>query len=165
MLAAQPEVSAAGANRLLDRLAAAGAARIELAPLDPPDVKALAAGVTGGTPDSGLTSFLDGAGGNPLLALVLLQALVADDAIRVEDGVASLIAPLVPDRFRATVRGRLGSLSLAALHFLQARVLGLTIFTCSILPTICLLLIRSPEVIPRNIPTIILTSWSTMAGW
>ncbi|HXL42178.1 MAG TPA: AAA family ATPase [Actinomycetota bacterium] len=120
VLAARPDVSAAGANRLLDRLAAAGAARIELAPLDPPDVKALAAGVTGGTPDSGLTSFLDGAGGNPLLALVLLQALVADDAIRVEDGVASLIAPLVPDRFRATVRGRLGSLSLAALHFLQA---------------------------------------------
>jgi ATP/maltotriose-dependent transcriptional regulator MalT len=120
VLAARPEAAATGANRLLAELAAAGAARIELAPFGPSDMETLAADVTGGTPDAELASFLAGAGGNPFLALDLLQALVADHAIRVEDGVASLVAPRVPDRFRATVRGRLGSLSLGALHFLQA---------------------------------------------
>ena len=63
-----------------------------------------------GSPDADLRRFLDGAGGNPFLALDLLQALAADGAVRVDGGVATLIDSEVPDRVRATVRDRLGTL-------------------------------------------------------
>jgi predicted ATPase len=120
VFAVRSETTAPGLNRLLTELVAGGAVLIEVGPLGPSDMEALAAGVTGGTPDAELRTFLDGAGENPFLALDLLAALAADDAVRVEDGTASLAVPRVPERFRASVRHRLGSLSLAALHFLQA---------------------------------------------
>lgn len=106
--------------RLVSELTDAGASRIELGPLSASDVEALAADLLGGDPDPGLHRFLLGAAGNPFLSLDVLQDLLADDAISVTDGVASLVEPRVPERFRASVRGRLVTLSLAARHFLQA---------------------------------------------
>ena len=113
--AARPTVAA-----LVATLVANGASVVQLQPLAANDMASIAADVLGGAPDAELNDFLGGVGGNPFLALDLLQALVADDAISITDGVASLVKRRVPDRFRASVRGRLTALSRDALHFVRA---------------------------------------------
>ncbi len=120
VLAVRPGPMPPGLPRLMSDLAAAGASRIELGPLSMSDTEALAADLLGGQPDQDLRSSLSGAGGNPFLSLELLQALVADDSITVTEGVASVVMPRVPERFRATVRQRLIPLSVATREFLQA---------------------------------------------
>src|ERR1700722_16782433 len=120
LLAVRPGPMPPGLPRLMSELTAAGASRIELGPLSTFDIEALAASLLGGHPDPHLRSFLVGAGGNPFLSLELLQALLADDLILVIDGVASVVVPRVPERFRVSVRGRLVTLSIAARQFLQA---------------------------------------------
>jgi DNA-binding CsgD family transcriptional regulator/tetratricopeptide (TPR) repeat protein len=120
LLAVRSDGDTPAVRRLLTQLAEAGATRVDLRPLRPPEVAVLAAQLTGGAPDAALLSFVDGAGGNPFLAIDLLEALVAEDAVVVQAGVSSLASPAVPQRFRAGVRDRIGSLSLAAQHFLQA---------------------------------------------
>ena len=120
VLAARAQAAPPRVAALMSTLVANGAPRLELQPLDANDMARVAADVLGATADPGLTDFLGGVGGNPFLGLDLLQALVADDAISIDDGVASLVERRVPDRFRASVRGRLATLSHNALHFVQA---------------------------------------------
>jgi DNA-binding CsgD family transcriptional regulator/tetratricopeptide (TPR) repeat protein len=120
VLAARTQTAPPPVAALMSTLVANGAPRLELRPLDANDMAGVAADVLGATADPELTDFLGGVGGNPFLGLDLLQALVADDAISIDDGVASLVERRVPDRFRASVRGRLGTLSHNALHFVQA---------------------------------------------
>ena len=120
LMAVRPGLMPAGLPRLLSELTAAGASRIELGPLSVSDTEALAASLLGGSPDPRLRSFLEGAGGNPFLSLELLHALLADESISLTDGVASVLTPGVPERFRLSVRGRLVTLSVAARQFLQA---------------------------------------------
>ncbi|MBV8950808.1 MAG: hypothetical protein JOZ99_08035 [Actinobacteria bacterium] len=80
----------------------------------------MAADLLGGAPTAELGRFLLGVGGNPFLGMDLLQALRADGAIQVSDGRASLAEAYVPDQFRASVRGRLTTLSRDALHVVRA---------------------------------------------
>jgi DNA-binding CsgD family transcriptional regulator len=120
LLAVRPGPMPSGLPRLMSELTVAGASRIELGPLSVPETEALAGSLLGARPDSQLRSFLAGAGGNPFLSLELLQALLAEGSISVTDGVASVVMQRVPERFRASVRGRLVTLSIAARQFLQA---------------------------------------------
>ncbi len=120
VLAARTQTAPPPVAALLSTLVANGAPRLELQPLDANDMAGIAADVLGAAADPELTDFLGGVGGNPFLGLDLLQALVADDAITIDDGVASLVERRVPDRFRASVRGRLATLSHNALHLVQA---------------------------------------------
>jgi DNA-binding CsgD family transcriptional regulator len=120
ILAARSGLHAPSLARLMRDLADAGASRVELGPLSSADVTALATDLLGGAPDPALYEFLLGAAGNPFLSLELLRALIADDAVSVTGGVASLVEARVPERFRASVRDRLLTLSPGARHFLQA---------------------------------------------
>jgi ATP/maltotriose-dependent transcriptional regulator MalT len=120
ILAARSGLSLPTLARLLRDLAHSGALRIELLPLASSDITALAADLLGGAPDRALCEFLLGAAGNPFLSLELLQALMADEAISVIGGVASLVEARVPEQFRASVRDRLLTLSSPARQFLQA---------------------------------------------
>jgi DNA-binding CsgD family transcriptional regulator/tetratricopeptide (TPR) repeat protein len=97
-----------------------GATVLRLQSLEASDMAAIAADLLGGTVDAELSDFLDGVDGNPFLGLDLLQALVADGAITVSAGVASLAERRVPDQFRARVRGRLTTLTPETLYLVQA---------------------------------------------
>ena len=120
IVALRPHSTQPGVTTLVRALTESGATLLQLGPLQRGDMEAMAADILGGVPDPELGRFLVGVGGNPFLGIDLLRALHADGAIRVDDGVASLTEAQVPDQFRASVRGRLTTLSSDARHFLQA---------------------------------------------
>jgi DNA-binding CsgD family transcriptional regulator len=104
-----------------------GAARLGLTHLGEADMFALAADALGGAPDARLRSLVTAAEGNPFLGLELLRGFVADDLVRVDDGIATLLEARVPEQLRETTRGRLASLSPMARDVLYVgAVLGRT---------------------------------------
>ncbi len=116
-----------GAGVLFDLLGSDGAARVTLAPLADPAIAALMADVLGAIPDPGLTALASGATGNPFLLVELLRGLRDEDAIRVSEGMATLVSGHLPRRLHAVARRRLDGLSAGARHLLEtAAVLGLS---------------------------------------
>ncbi|MFR9778454.1 AAA family ATPase [Micromonospora sp. MS34] len=88
--------------------------RVRLRPLPPAAVEALAADILRAPVDDRLRALLTGAGGNPFLAVEMMEGLA---------GAPTADGP--PDRLVTGVRGRLGSLPPQTLRFLQAgAVLG-----------------------------------------
>ncbi|MFD6183578.1 ATP-binding protein [Streptomyces goshikiensis] len=63
---------------------------LELAPLSPPAVSALLAGLCGGAPGPRLWRMAEGAAGNPLYVMELATALLREEAIELRDGLAEV---------------------------------------------------------------------------
>ncbi len=103
-----------------------GAERRSLAPLDASEAEALAARLTGGTPDVHLRACVAACGGNPLFVSVLVEGLEAEQAIeRRADGRVEAADRSVPASLAATVLGRLRALPSDAVETVRlASVLG-----------------------------------------
>jgi DNA-binding CsgD family transcriptional regulator len=93
--------------RLVDALVAAGAARLELAPLDGPAVAAFVEDVVGATPDEAFSGAADAAGGNPFLLRELLDGFAEEGAIQFIGGRAGLHRSVLPQRVQWSVQRRL----------------------------------------------------------
>jgi DNA-binding NarL/FixJ family response regulator len=79
----------------------------------------------GGIPDEGLADSAACAAGNPLMLTEFLRGLVEEGAIGIAAGRARLMSPRIPERFRAVVRNRLGTLAARTKYLLEAgSVLG-----------------------------------------
>ena len=129
---------APGRNDLVavrDGVAAQGGSVLSLGPLSAPEVADLVGGVLHGRPGRRLTVHAAQAGGNPLYARELADALVRDGQVQVSGGVAELAdqAPgsegsagvTVPGLLAQVIEGRLEPLSEAAAKMLRwAAVLG-----------------------------------------
>jgi DNA-binding CsgD family transcriptional regulator len=102
----------AGGDRLrqVDALVEAGAARLELAPLEAPAVAALVEDVVGASPDEALSGAADAAGGNPFLLRELLDGFAEEGAIKVVAGRAGLHQSVLPQRVQWSVQRRLTGL-------------------------------------------------------
>ncbi|MGH3211115.1 MAG: helix-turn-helix transcriptional regulator [Trebonia sp.] len=113
------------AGRLFDVLEHAGGTRTSLAPLTLEAQAAVMRDVLGGTPDQDLADSAACAAGNPLMLTEFLRGLVDEGAISIAAGCARLLSPVVPERFRAVVRKRLGTLAARTKYLLEAgSVLG-----------------------------------------
>lgn len=109
----------------IDRLAAAGATRLALEPLDPDAVRALAGELAGGDPGEELTARLEDAGGNPAYVVELLRGLTAEERVAVVGGEATVSGDHLPSRLGAVVQAHLRPLSSAARQLLEVgSVLG-----------------------------------------
>src|SRR3984885_1385372 len=102
--------------RLVDALVDAGAARLELAPLDGPAVAALVADVVGASPDEALSDAADAAGGNPFLLRELLDGFTEEGAIQGVAGRAGLGQAVLPQRVQWSVQRRLTGLPSLSRH-------------------------------------------------
>jgi DNA-binding CsgD family transcriptional regulator len=110
-------------------VAARGGHLVTLGPLATPEVIDLVGRVAGGETGDGLAKLAERAGGNPLYARELADALVRGDQVRVTDGVAELTGPAadvrVPVSLADVISTRLASLSESAVAALRwAAVLG-----------------------------------------
>ena len=116
-------------------VAARGGSVLSLSPLSAPDVADLVGRVVQGKPGPRLAALAAQAGGNPLYARELSDALLRDGQVRVSGGVAELVdessepdgtaAVTVPQSLAKVIEGRLESLSEAAVEMLRwAAVLG-----------------------------------------
>jgi DNA-binding CsgD family transcriptional regulator len=124
-LATRTHATNAPLRRLLDRLEAAGATRIELTPLSDNDTDELATDLLGATPDADVRSMLAVARGNPLLAIELLRGYIADGLLSVGDGTATLASARLPTQVRDRVQRQLRSVSSRAFDLLRTgAVLG-----------------------------------------
>jgi DNA-binding CsgD family transcriptional regulator len=124
----RPAPRRADVERLRHALAASGEV-LELEPLPPQEVGALAAGLLGAQPGQRLAGLLDRAAGNPLYATELLDALVRDGEVKTDAGVAELAGEpdrvRVPESLAAAIDERLSSLPGPAGSVLRwAAVLG-----------------------------------------
>ena len=127
LLARRPGAGDPAVSRLGKTLQRAGAARLELAPIDASAVAALVSDLVGATPDPGLLQLLSRADGNPFLVVELVTALKGERALAIEDGIARLDSTRLPRRFQQIVRQVLDGLSTPARHLLDvAAVLGST---------------------------------------
>jgi DNA-binding CsgD family transcriptional regulator len=108
----------AGSDRLrqVDALVNAGAARLELAPLNGTAVAALVADVVGASPDEALSGAADAAGGNPFLLRELLDGFTEEGAIQVVEGRAGLRESVLPQRVQWSVQRRLTGLPSLSRH-------------------------------------------------
>src|ERR1700722_2873278 len=108
----------AGGDRLrqVDALVNAGAARLELDPLNGPAVAAVVADVVGASPDEALSGAADAAGGNPFLLRELLDGFAEEGAIEVVAGRAGLRESVLPQRVQWSVQRRLTGLPSLARH-------------------------------------------------
>lgn len=102
---------------------------VTLGPLAPPEVTDLVGTVVGGQPGHRLAKLTERAGGNPLYARELADALVRGEQVRVAEGVAELTSPAdvvaVPASLAGVISARLASLGEAATSALRwAAVLG-----------------------------------------
>jgi DNA-binding CsgD family transcriptional regulator len=100
-----------------------------LGPLAAPEITDLVGKVVGGRPGRGLAKLAERAGGNPLYARELADALVRDEQVRVTEGVAELADQTaevkVPVSLASVISARLASLSEGAAAALRwAAVLG-----------------------------------------
>ncbi|WP_181923872.1 helix-turn-helix transcriptional regulator [Streptomyces inhibens] len=77
-------------DRLSQSLALGKRTVLELAPLTPPAVSALLAGLCGGAPGPRLWRMAEGAAGNPLYVMELVAALLREEAIELRDGLADV---------------------------------------------------------------------------
>ena len=125
LFARRPLPERAPAQQTLDWLIGDGARRLTLAGLRTADMARLCAGILGAEPGPDVRRLAVRAAGNPFLLQELLEALRADGRIRVEDGVAGVVAGELPATFLAAVDHRLRDLSADALRLLEAgSVLG-----------------------------------------
>ena len=108
----------AGGDRLrqVDALVDAGAARLELAPLNGQAVAALVEDVVGASPDEALSGAADAAGGNPFLLRELLDGFAEEGAIQVVAGRAGLRQSVLPQRVQWSVQRRLTGLPSLSRH-------------------------------------------------
>jgi DNA-binding CsgD family transcriptional regulator len=114
VLAARPDQRGSALGATADRLVDDGAEQIVLKSLSRVAVAQVAGDVTGGQPDEVLLRLTDRAGGNPFWLVELLTGLRREQLIRVDSGVATLVASRVPERVRASMRERLARLSESA---------------------------------------------------
>jgi DNA-binding NarL/FixJ family response regulator len=88
-------------------------------------VSAMVEDTIGATPDEAMLRSVLQAEGLPLYVLELLKGLLDEGLINVENGVARLLGPKVPQRFRDSVRARVAALSNDGRRTLQvASVIG-----------------------------------------
>jgi DNA-binding CsgD family transcriptional regulator len=100
-------------GRLRRGLVARGGTVLSLGPLAPPELSELAGRLAGGRLGRRLAEVVGRAGGNPLYARELVDALVRDGRVRVAAGAAELAgrgAPQVPTSLAAAIGGRLSAL-------------------------------------------------------
>jgi DNA-binding CsgD family transcriptional regulator/tetratricopeptide (TPR) repeat protein len=114
LLAARPVQAGSGLADVVDQLVAQGARRITLDPLPPAAVAELAAEVMGASPDQALLELAADAAGNPFFLVELLRGLREERLVRIEGGVAHLVAARLPKRVAAGMRHRLARLSESA---------------------------------------------------
>ena len=113
------------AATLFDVLEHTGGTRTQLAPLTGEAQAAVMRDLLGGIPDEDLTDSAACAAGNPLMLTEFLRGLVEEGAVSIAAGCARLLSPKVPERFRAVVRNRLGTLAARTKYLLEAgSVLG-----------------------------------------
>ena len=104
-----------------------GAVHLELPPLHPETVTALVVEAVGGSVGPRLKGLAARAGGNPLLVVELLRALLQEGAISVERGVADVIGEVLPSSVRGAVARRVRLLPPGATDVLRiGAVLGTT---------------------------------------
>ncbi|MER0483601.1 LuxR C-terminal-related transcriptional regulator [Streptomyces sp. Edi2] len=112
-------------DRLSRSLALGNHPVLELAPLSPPAVSALLAGLCGGAPGPRLRRMAEGAAGNPLYVTELAAALQREDAIDLRDGLAEVPADCPQPSLTTLINHRLRYLRHEVLHALRAAsVLG-----------------------------------------
>jgi DNA-binding CsgD family transcriptional regulator len=113
------------AGTLFDVLEYTGGTRTYLAPLTGEAQAAVMRDMLGGIPDEDLAESAACAAGNPLMLTEFLRGLVDEDAVSIAAGRARLLSRTVPERFRAVVRNRLGTLAARTKYLLEAgSVLG-----------------------------------------
>jgi tetratricopeptide (TPR) repeat protein len=111
--------------RLLDDLSAGGARTLQLQPLKPGDVAALARHVLGAPPGPALTAMLAKAGGNPLWARAILRSLADEGMLRRAGDSVEATTSELPTSLSDLVVRRLRHLPRATLELLQVTaVLG-----------------------------------------
>jgi tetratricopeptide (TPR) repeat protein len=111
--------------RLLDDLSAGGARTLQLQPLKPGDVAALARHVLGAPPVPALTAMLAKAGGNPLWARAILRSLADEGMLRRAGDSVEATTSELPTSLSDLVVRRLRHLPRATLELLQVTaVLG-----------------------------------------
>jgi DNA-binding CsgD family transcriptional regulator len=115
--------------RLRRAVLSRGGSVVPLKPLPAARMADLAGRLAGGQPGPRLTALMDQAGGNPLYARELADALVREGRVRVRGGVAELVGKLARVGMSASlaemIKGRLGALEEAAVAALRwAAVLG-----------------------------------------
>jgi DNA-binding CsgD family transcriptional regulator len=113
------------AGTLFDVLEHTGGTRTQLAPLTGEAQAAVMRDLLGGIPDEDLTDSAACAAGNPLMLTEFLRGLVDEGAVSIAAGCARRLSPRVPERFRAVVGNRLGTLAARTKYLLEAgSVLG-----------------------------------------
>ncbi|EXG82100.1 ATP-binding protein [Cryptosporangium arvum] len=103
----------------LERLAANGAIRVEIGPLDLPAVTDITRDLLTAEPGRGLPAAVAGAEAQPLFLVELLRGLREDGSIAVAGGVAELTTVSLPRRVRVLVDGQLRQLTESARHTVQ----------------------------------------------
>ncbi|MEA2188354.1 MAG: hypothetical protein QOK16_3365, partial [Solirubrobacteraceae bacterium] len=114
VLAMRPDQGPAHVRSAVEYLAAEGAERVVLEPLQQAAVAQLASDAMQAEPDETLLRMAGEAGGNPFLLVELLEGLRQEDLVRVDSGLARLTAYKVPDRISASMRERLDRMSESA---------------------------------------------------
>jgi DNA-binding NarL/FixJ family response regulator len=113
------------ASSAVGSIAATGALKITLLPLDRDAVTGIAGDLLGATPDQALQEVLAGVRGQPFLLTELLRGMREENLVEVSDGIARLTGTRIPLRFVDSVNNQLGRLSAGARDALQmASVLG-----------------------------------------
>jgi len=125
VVTARSSPSSADVDRLLDDLAEAGAERLQLRPLGPDELNALAGQVLAGVPGTALAQMLARSGGNPLWAVALLQSLSDEGLLHRAGAAVEVTTSQLPTSLKDLVVRRLKHLPPATLELLQiAAVLG-----------------------------------------
>ncbi|WP_121438025.1 helix-turn-helix transcriptional regulator [Actinomadura pelletieri] len=106
-------------DRLFLRLQEGGAALLRLRSLPDEAVSDLVTATLGASPDLDLRVLADGAGGNPLLLLELMNGLLDEGGVVISQGRARLVTSRLPERARLAVKGRLDDLDPAARRLLE----------------------------------------------
>jgi DNA-binding CsgD family transcriptional regulator len=121
----RPSPLSAEAIRLLDDLSGGGARMLQLAPLTPDEVGALACDLLGALPGPALTALLAKAGGNPLWVAAMLGSLADEGMLRREGDAVEAMSLELPASLSALVVRRLRHLPTETLDLLRvAAVLG-----------------------------------------
>lgn len=125
ILARRTGCGGAELDRLFLHLRAGGAVPLRLRPLPDEAVSDLVTAALGASPDRGLRALADGAGGNPLLLVELVNGLLDEGGVEISQGHARLVTSRLPERVHLVVRGRLDDLDPAARRLLElAAMLG-----------------------------------------
>jgi DNA-binding CsgD family transcriptional regulator len=114
VLAARPDQHGTALHAATERLLDNGAEHVVLKSLDRGAVAQVVGDVTGAQPGEALLRLTDRAGGNPFWLVELLSGLHQEQLIRVDSGVATVVATRVPERVRVSMRERLARLSESA---------------------------------------------------